>query len=120
MLGCGWLKNLIPNLVCEMHFKLDLQLPQFWHIAQIPWSFEDLLFRQAIEQSRLEVADDSVPLMVTSFEGGRQCFRCSRGSNKRGPHVWHGRPDDGGIATQNRPQTELGGGEGYLASRVHA
>jgi len=43
-----------------MDFKFDLQLSHFLHIVQIPQSFEDLLFRQVAEQSRLIIHGEEI------------------------------------------------------------
>jgi len=46
-----------------MDFKFDFHLCLFRHIVQIPWLFEDLLFRQAVKQSRLVVDEEKIVLI---------------------------------------------------------
>jgi hypothetical protein len=48
-----------------MDFKFDLQQTHFFHIIQIPWSFEDLLFRQVVEQSKLVIDGEKISIDST-------------------------------------------------------
>jgi hypothetical protein len=58
-----------------MDFKFDLQLPNFLHTTQIPWLFEDLLFKQAVEQSKLVINGEKISVDSTYGHNTKTFYR---------------------------------------------